>query len=262
MRLVRDAEPSHGRRLDLRCIRVRGPLHLPHDRATEREVRIHRPRVRYLGREAVINLLERSGRDIHADRVDESQTRVEASVGLTLVIFEAPQSCGSGALAVDHRLPCLQRIREVIGGRDAVREEVEAAMQCRPVHLLGRHMGRRAEHRVAPSVQRVGDAEPAEPAREQVRMARHESGRDERTVDVERFVGRRAGRGIAWSDAGNHAVGHEHPPAIDVSRARAARGDRDEACGREQERHADDAIEGMFRVRHGDATRGCYHWEA
>jgi hypothetical protein len=75
-----------------------------------------------------------------------------------------------------------------------------------------------AEHRVAPAVEGVGDAEPPQAAREQVRVARHEARRDEGARDVEGLAavvptgGGRAERGDA------PVVADQHPAVLDVAR--------------------------------------------
>ena len=253
VRLVRHAVPAHRLDLELGGLGMRRPLHLAHDRRAEGIVGVHRSGVRDLGGEAVEDLVGAADRDIHTRGIHETDARIERPVGLPVVVLDSADARGARALAVDHRLPRLQRVGEVVRRRDAVGQEVERPVQRRPVQLLGRHVRGRAEHRVAPAVERVGDAEAAQAAREQVRMARDEAGRDEGARDVEGLVGRGIRR--PRPDRGDAAVFDQHPAVFDVPGVGGAGGDRDETRVGDEERHARHGIRAMFPRCHGLETR-------
>ncbi len=186
-----------------------------------------------------------------------SGARVEASIGLPGVPRVVAQDAAAvGALALDHGLPRQEGVGEVVRRGHAVGEEVERSVQRRPVDLIGRGVVEDAEHRGAPAVERLVDAEAARAAREEVAVARHEAGGHELAVDVEDLVGGDARVGVAGADRGDASVLHEHVSALDVAGVVGARGDRDETCVRDQERHVDDGNNGVFPRCSGRAASG------
>ena len=247
MGLVRHTEAAHRLDLEFGGLGARRPLHLAHDRGAEGEVRVHSAGVGDGCLEAREDLVVGAGGHIHADRVHEAKSGVEASVGLTRVVFRATERGVADALAVDHRLPRLLRVGEVVRGCDAVAEEVEGAVQRRPIDVVGGGVRGQAEHRVTPAVEGVGDAEAAQAAREQVAVARDETGGDERAVDVEHLVGLRVGR-VARTDRGDPPVFDAHPPALDVARIVGSGGNRDETGVDDQERHGVPYRDGMSQL--------------
>ncbi len=168
VRLVDDAEPTHGLDLELRGVAARRPLHGAEDRRAEHARRVGRGVVGDRGGEALEDFVVTADRDIHPHGVDVADAAVGLGISLPQHVIDVAQHTVTAADTLDHRHPAQARVGEVEGGRHTVGEKVERAVKTRPVDVLGARLRGETQHRVAPAIEGRVDPEPAQAAREEM----------------------------------------------------------------------------------------------